>query len=221
MADGREQREVVEAVGVRVAVAQLDVVGVGPRQDGAQLARAPHELAGDGAVVGAVDPLAVLGGDDLVDLQRLGEGSDDVEGRRRGQGDEAPGGVVLGDERPGEGLHERREEVGGELPGPLRRRPRPAGGEAGGVAGADHRQAVLPHHLEQPEQQLLAGDRPLRQQADLLERLRDDRPRPAPQQRAVEVEDGSATTFRHRPGHYDRPTRPGTKNRPAGGAGRF
>ena len=52
--DGGQHRSVVDAVGVCVALGEVDTVAVGPLGDRCELARRPHERAVERAVVGAV-----------------------------------------------------------------------------------------------------------------------------------------------------------------------
>ena len=63
-----QHRDVVVAVGVGPALPEVDGVLHRPLGDGPQLARAPHELAVEGAVVHAVLH-AVAGGDDVVEAR--------------------------------------------------------------------------------------------------------------------------------------------------------
>ena len=74
MPDGRQQRGVVDAVGVGLALRQVDAVLVGPRAHRGELAVRPHELADDRAVVGAVVGHAVAGGDDVVETEQSASG---------------------------------------------------------------------------------------------------------------------------------------------------
>ncbi len=163
---------------------------VGPLAHGAVLAVAPHELAVDGAVIVAVT-LAVARGDHLVEAEVVGQGLDQVVGRRRGQHELTPGAAVLVEQAGDVGLHERFE--GARRPA----RPacwafvaRPVGGEGGGLAGEHHRRKVLAEHVEGPEDQVLAGQVAIRHQPDGAQRRGDGRTAGPRQQRAVQVEEG-------------------------------
>ncbi len=138
--DRRQQRHVEVAVGVGPAVGDVDVVLGGPVLDRGQLALAPDEVTGDGAVVVAVG-LAVPGGDHVVESETVGERLHQVVGRRGGHDDLAAGVVVLGDDREGEGNDLVDEGVGGDLAGlaglgalPARWRPGPSAGPAASTA---------------------------------------------------------------------------------------
>ena len=118
----------------------------------------------------------------------------------------------------------RVRSVGGELAGLLGGGPRPAGGEAGGVAGGGHGQAVLAEELEEPEERALSPGM-LRSPSSptCWSAFGDHRPRPAPQQRAVEVEERRGppcrvgclgARLRHRPPNVHR----GKEEPPGGGS---
>ena len=114
-----------------------------PFADGFQLAAGPDEVAGDGAVVGAIGVDAVLGGDDVVEPESVGERLDEVVRRGGGEDDRPAGLAVLLEDRPGERLDHRRETFGGGLTGVPHRLARPALGETGGLAGQHHRRQRL------------------------------------------------------------------------------
>jgi hypothetical protein len=99
-------------------VGQVDVVVGGPLAHGRQLAGAPHERSGDGAVIGAVGVDAVSSGHHPVQPQQVGQRFDEVEGRGGRQHHRAAGGTMLGEQRCSHRLH-HVDQRGGCLHGCL------------------------------------------------------------------------------------------------------
>ena len=137
--------------------------------------------------------LAVAGGDDVVEAERVGERLHQVVGRRGGEHERA-------DRRRG-----ARRRSGGRTAARLAASAsaasspasctcvaHPARGEPHGPPGDLHRRPVLAEQVVDPVDELLARDRPVGDPR-LLQRLPDDRPRRPPQQRPVQIEERSAT----------------------------
>ena len=146
-----EQRRVVDAVGVGVALGEVDAVLVGPLAHRGELAGAPHERAVERAVVGAVGVDAVAGGDDVVEAEQVGERLDQVVGRRGGQHDRATGGAVLVEQAPRRTAGPAPTSSAAAAARPPA--PPPATGPwpaATRLAGERHRRQRLADRVEQP-----------------------------------------------------------------------
>ena len=190
--DGRQQRGVVDAVRVGVAGGEVDAVLVGPLAHGRQLAGRPDERPGEIAAVGVVVRLdAVPRRHDAVEAEPVGERLDEVVRRGRGQHDRASLVAVHREHRLGERLHHVDESVGDAVGGFPDRRPGPALGEIHRLAGERHRRQRLAHRVEQLVEHLLAGDAPAHQTGG-SHGVGEDLATGTPQQRAVEVEEGSS-----------------------------
>ncbi len=98
MPDGVEHRRVVEAVGVRPALVEVDTVRVGPLRDRRELSGRPDERAVEGPVVVAVVVDGVAGGHGVVESERVGKRLDEVVRRGGGQHDR-PAGLTMGRRR--------------------------------------------------------------------------------------------------------------------------
>ena len=97
MPDDREHRHVVVAVAVGVAVGEIELVFGRPRCDRTGLALAPDVLAVDRSIEGhAVIGAAVAGCDHGIEAEEVGEGPNEVLGRRRREHDGSPVSTMLG-----------------------------------------------------------------------------------------------------------------------------
>ena len=162
-----EQRGVVHAVAVGVALGQRYPVSSGPLGDGCQLAGAPHERADDGAVVGAVGVHAVARGHHIVEAEQVGERFHHVVGRGGGHHHRAARSTVFGEQRLGQRLHHGAQRGRSLCSGTFDRGLRLAPGQHRGLAGQRHRRDSLANGVEQLEQQRLARDRPADQASGL------------------------------------------------------
>ena len=123
MSDRRQQRRVVHAVGVGVALGEIDAVLVGPVANRFELAGRPDERPGERAVVGVAVALdAVPGRHDVVEPQPIGERLDEVVRRRRRQHDRTTGLAMRLEHRLGERLHQSHQLIGDAVGG-CRARP--------------------------------------------------------------------------------------------------
>ncbi len=196
-ADGEEERQVVDAVGVGEGVGQVDVVAPGPGGDRRPLPGGPHELAlqlaGEGATL-----LAVAGGHDVVEAQPLGQGAHEVVGRGGGEHDGPALGAVVPDE--GEG-------VGGDVEGQRVGRLTTQGPQLLGVPSLGdqrrpprqhHGRERLSHHVEEGVHGPLAREVALRHQPRAAQRPGDDPPAGPLQEGAVHVEEGGAASHGRR-----------------------
>ena len=91
MPDGVEHRRVVEAVGVRPALGEIDSVMISPVLDRRELSRRPDERAIESSVVVAVGVDGVAGRDCVIETQSIGQRLDEVVRRRGGQHDRPAG----------------------------------------------------------------------------------------------------------------------------------
>ena len=189
--------DVVHAVGVGIALGEVDPVALRPLPHGVELAGRPHEVAGDRAVVGAVGVDAVARGDHIVETEQIGERTDEVVRGGGGEHERPPRQPMLGEELGGVRLDERDEAVGdgfgGELDGGLGL----ALGQGGALAGDGHRRQRLPHHVEQAVHEVLARYGPTDEAGD-PHRVREHLAAGAGEQRPVEIEERS--TLRRRGG---------------------
>ncbi len=189
MAHHREERRVVDAVGVEVAARKIDAVLVGPLAHGGELAVRPHEVADDRSVVGAVVRHAVAGRDHVVEAEQIGERLHEVVRRRRGEHEQTAFAPMLVDHRPSPRLHEVEQHHRGRLRRFVHQRLPPAPRDVRGLASQRHARERLPDAIEQPVEQSLARDHAARHHPRLAERRADDRPAGSGKQGAVEVED--------------------------------
>ena len=129
----------------------------GPLAHGRPLSQSPDEAAVEPPGVPALS-LCVPGGDDVVEAQGIGQGGDEIQGRRGGQHDpEALGSVGLeGFEGPG--LDQVDEGLDGALAGPAGGVGRPAPHVPGGGPGQPDGGQRLPEPVVEPVQEALAGD---------------------------------------------------------------
>ncbi len=162
MADGGQERRVVDAVGVEVAAREVDAVLVGPLAHRSELAVGPHEVADDRAVVRAVVCDAVTGRDHVVEAEQVGERLHEVVGRRRREHEQAALSPMLVDDRPGPRLHPVEQQLRGRLRGLVHERLPPTPRDVRGLAGQRHAREGLADPVEQPEEQPLARDRAAR-----------------------------------------------------------
>ena len=191
VADGGEHRCVVHAVGVGVALAEVDAVTVGPLGDRCELARRPHERTVERSVVRAVGRDPVSGRDDVVEAEAVGERLHQVVRRRGGEHDRSAGGSVGREGSLGERLHHRTEIVGDRLGRRPHRRLRAALGEADRLASQRHRRQRLADGVEQPVDELLARHGVGADQTGEPHGSGEHLAGCATEQRAVEVEEGS------------------------------
>ena len=183
-----EQRQVVDAVGVGPARGHVDAVVLRPDAHGLELPGTPHEQPVDGAVVGTF-PLAVAGGDHIVDAEGIRQGLHQVERRRRGD-DHLPSRlVVLVDEDPCEGLDVLDQSLGRPLTHSPYRIAVPPVGHPGGLTGEQHGGQRLADHVEDLVDERLTGDVAVRDEAGRPQPLGDDGPARTAQQRPVEIEE--------------------------------
>ncbi len=198
-----EQRNVVHAVGIGPALAEVDAFAPGPLPHRLQLADRPHEAARDGAAV-ALHPLAidvggVPGGDEMVEAQPSGQRLDQVVGGRGRQHQHPAGQAVRGEQgrnvREDLGLQPIGSGFGGLAH--LRHRPAPYG--QGRSPGRGHRGQGLAEHVVEPHQQILARQAGSTGQPVLVESLVDRRRTRAPQEGPVEVEDRRGSGHSRRP----------------------
>ena len=190
-ADGRQQRQVVDRVGVGEALGEVDVLAGRPLLDRRELAARPDEVARDRAVEPAVLVDRVARGDDVVEAQLVGERLDEVVRRRRREHDRPAGRVVLLDERERERVDDGRDRLGGGQRRGVEGGTVAALGEQGRLAGQEDRGEGLADQVEHPVEQALAGqlagDDP-----EVVHRPREQRAGAALEQGAVEVEDRRA-----------------------------
>ena len=187
MADRGQQRNVVPTVGVRPARLEIDVVVVGPVLHGPQLALAPHELTVERTRVLAVLD-AIPRRNHTIETELLGKGPHHVD--RSGGGDDhaSAGGLVLLDQHPRVGLHQRQQRLGRDLAGLARSILRPALRQPHSLARQHHRRAVLAHQVEGTEQQVFARHRAVSKELHLTQGRRDGRAARAGEQGAIEIE---------------------------------
>ncbi len=170
--DRRKQGRVVHAVRVEVAVREVDPAFVRPSTDGGELAVRPHEVADDRAVVRAVVGDAVPRRDHVVEPEEVGERLHEVVRRRRREHQETSFTPVLVDDRPCPRLHPVQEQLRGLLRGLVDDRLAPAARDSRGLPGEGHARQGLPDPVEQAVEQVLAGDRPVRDHAGIPQRAR-------------------------------------------------
>jgi hypothetical protein len=192
MADGREEREVEDAVGVGPALTQVDAAVLGPLTHGGELPGAPYEPAVELAGVLPVR-LGVPGGDDVVEVEAFGERLDQVVGGRRRQHHRAAGAAVFVHQWRGERRHGIDERVRRGLGRLLYRLAHPAAGEVGGAAGEEHARQRLPDDVVEPVEEAHPRDLAIAHDPRGDQRLGDDRPAGAAEQRPVEIEERRTT----------------------------
>jgi hypothetical protein len=117
-----------------------------------------------------------------------------VLGRGRGHHHLASLVTVLTDQDARERLHLVDEHVGSALTRFGRRIDRPTSRQPRRLSRQHHRGTVLPHQVEDAEDQVLARDRAVRQQAHLAQRGGDGRTAGAGEQRPVEIEERRGRT---------------------------
>ena len=172
------------------------MVGRPPAHRG-ELSLPPHELAGDRAVVAALVVDAVAGGQHVVEPEPVGEWPDHVVGGGGGEDEGATVGAVVLEERPGEGLHRRGQEVGRLLARGLDLRTIPSLGEPGGLPRQDHRRPGLPHQVEQAVEETFPGDRPIGDHAGLAQRRAEHGTTGPAQQGPIQIEEHGAAHRRN------------------------
>ncbi len=190
-ADGRQQRQVVDRVGVGEALGEVDVLARGPLPHRGELAPRPDEVAGDRAVEAASLVDRVARGDDVVEAQPVGERLDEVVRGRGREHHRPPGRVVLLDERQRERVDDGGDRLGGRLGRGVEGRPVAALGHQRRLAGQEDRGQRLADQVEHPVEQALAGQL-AGDDAEVVHRPRQQRAGAALEQGAVEVEDRRA-----------------------------
>ncbi len=184
----REQRNVVVAVGVGVAGVEIDPGPVRPLGDRPRLAATPDELTVDGAVV-VPGSAAVAGGDHLVEAERLGEGTHQVLGGRRREHEDPALLAVLLDHLLGVGQHRLGATARRHALRLADQVDRPAPCSTCALACDEHRRPRLADQVEHAERERLERAGGDAEEADVTQRLADDRSACSRQQRPVEVED--------------------------------
>ncbi len=118
MTDGGQQRRVVHAVGVGVALTQVDVVLASEVPDRLELARRPDERSGQRPGVRVSVGLdRITGRHDPVEAEPIGERLDQVVRRRGRQHDRTTCGAVRLEDGLGEGLDQVHQLIGDTLGG--------------------------------------------------------------------------------------------------------
>ena len=199
MADGGQEREVIDAVGVGVALGQRDPPLLGELADRRDLAAGPDERAGEPAVEAPVRAHGIPGRDDVVEAEPLRERPDEVLRGRRREDDPAPGRVMLLDEGMGEGVDHPGDDGRRGLGGGVERVRRAASGDPGRLTGQGDRGQRLAEQVVDAVEQALAGQGPL-DHPELHHRPGQDLTGAAGQQRPVEVEERGALHTRQATG---------------------
>ncbi len=187
-----EDRYVVDAVRVDVAVGQVDGVGRRPLPDLVPLAASPREPPHQPSRVGPVD-LLVPGGHHVVEVERPGQRCDQVERGGGGQHDEPTLGPVGSERLERPRLDQVDQLLDGRRAGPAHRCGRPSLHQAGRRPGEAHERRRLAEGVVVAVEVALPGQGPAGRQHPLGDHRRlQDRPAGRADQGPVEVhEDGT------------------------------